>query len=285
MMSVEKVQDAARRYIAIGIAVFPVAACCRVPMVKGGCHAATTDLERVPLLFTRSSNIALSCGPRSGVFVLDVDTKGADGLAALRALEQEHGPLPETWTAETPSAGAHLYFRHVEGRTLRNRVGFVPGLDVRTAGGSVALPPSSRSDGAYRWTRPPGSCDLADAPAWLLTLIDPPEPPRPPARPLRIDGSERAVRYVCKVVDQECGALSTMGPNTGRNLRLFQVSARLGELVGGNLLTLDAATQALERVAVECGLVREDGWHAVRATIRSGMTKGQANPQALEVSA
>lgn len=284
MLERRELLDVAARYIGQGWAVFPVAADCRVPLIDGGCHAATTDADRLPLLFERRSNIALACGPRSGVFVLDVDNKAADGWATLDALEKEHGELPPTWRVATPSGGAHLYFAQPS-RTLRNRVGFAPGLDVRTAGGSVALPPSRRKDGAYRWAVSPNDCILAAAPTWLLDLIAPPEPPRQPAKPVRIDGTGRAVRYVCRVVDAECGDLARMGPNTGRNLRLFQVSARLGELVGGNLLSQDAAQQALERAATENGLVGEDGMRAVRATIRSGLTKGLANPQTLEVSA
>lgn len=285
MMDIATARRVALKYIEAGLPVFPVAADCRVPMIDGGCNAATLNPDRVPRLFDRRCNIALACGPRAGVFVLDVDIKGANGWDALAVLESEHAPLPPSWRVETPSGGAHLYYRQPKGRTLRNRVGFRPGLDVRTAGGSVALPPSKRAGIAYRWIAGPRDCAVAVAPAWLLDVIDPPEPVRPPAKPLQIDGTDRAVRYVCRVIDEECGDLARMGANSGRNMRLFQVSARLGELVGGGLLSADGAQQALERAATENGLVKEDGMRAVRATIRSGLTKGQANPQALQVSA
>jgi len=284
-MDLATARRVALKYINAGLPVFPVAADCRVPMIDGGVHSATLNPDRVPRLFDRRCNIALACGPRAGVFVVDVDTKGANGWEALAALEAEHGPLPPSWRVETPSAGAHLYFRQPEARTLRNRVGFRPGLDVRTAGGSVALPPSKRAGIAYRWIAGPRDCPLADAPAWLLDVIDPPDPVRAPTKPLVIDGTERAVRYVCRIIDEECGGLARMGVNSGRNARLYVVSARLGELVGGGLLSADGAQQALERAATENGLVKEDGMRAVRATIRSGLTKGQANPQALQVSA
>ena len=70
-----------------------------------------------------------------------------------------------------------------------------------------------------------------------------------------------------------------MGAASGRNLRLFMAAANLGELVGAHLLPQDTAEAALERAAQENGLWKEDGPYSVRASIRSGMKKGQARPR------
>lgn len=266
-------------YARFGWPVFPVGPDCRTPMIKGGCHSATTDPAKIADMFSAPRNYALATG--HGVFVLDVDRKGADGFATLRDLEALHGPLPLTPEVSTPSGGAHLYFKQPE-IEIRNRVGFAPGLDVRTKGGSVCLPPSRRSDGAYVWKRSPRGCEPPEAPGWLIGLIAPPEPVRARPTPLRLSSVDRATRYVVAAVDGECGDLAGMGPNSGRNMRLFQASARLGELVGGGLLPEDAATCALERAAQECGLVGEDGWLAVRATIASGLKRGVASPRSVE---
>ncbi len=295
MLELTRLRAIASRYVAAGFAVFPVARDCRVPLHDGGCHAATVDPDRVPHLFDRPANIALACGPRSGVFVLDVDVKSeVDGFDSLRRLEEDYGAkLPSSWTVQTPSGGQHRYFRQPADRALRNRVNLTAeradgckvkyhGLDVRTGGGSVCLPPSLRADGAYRWVLSPKSVVLADAPGWLLEIIDPPAPPRL-ERPVTIDGVDRAAQYVARVVNDDCGELARMGPNSGRNARLFQVAARLGELVGGGLLPEQSAREVLERAATENGLVREDGIRAVRATIISGLKRGVANPQDLEV--
>lgn len=265
----------------LGWAVFPVAGDCRRPLIKGGCHAASSDAQQVARLFGREANIALATGRASGVMVLDVDVKGpADGLTTLAVLEDENGRLPPTWEAMTPTGGRHLYFALPAVR-LRNRVGFEPGLDLRTDGGSVALPPSRRPDGRYRWIDRPGDLPLAQAPDWLVGLMTPhPAPfsqPRTPER--RRFGRERTLRYLEAAVDGECGALAAMAANTGRNQRLFVASARLGQLVGARLLGRDQAEAALRRAAFDCGLIRDDGLPAVAATIASGLRRGIANPR------
>ena len=269
----------------LGWSVFQVASDCRSPL-KGegfehGCHTATRDPAEIERRWSMhpAANLALATGPASDVFVLDVDVKTEDGRTTLAVLEDENGWLPETWTARTPSGGQHVYFRQPAERILRNRVGFAPGLDIRTAGGSVALPPSRRADGVYDWTIPPTAGPVADAPAWLLELIDPPEPVRLARPALPVQLVDRTVRYVERAIDGECSAVTSLAPHTGRNVRLFQAAANLGELCGAGLLPEAVAEGALEDAAAACGLIHDDGLHAVRATIRSGLRRGLAHPR------
>lgn len=282
-----------------GWRVFGVASDCRSPIkVKGefehGVHDATADPEAIRLRWVRhpKANVALACGPESGVFVLDVDAKGdVDGFESLHRLEQLYGGrLPPSWRVRTPSGGVHLYFRQPP-RHLRNKVGLriyhddgsrtvFPGLDIRSAGASVALPPSRKPHGPYEWEVGPDDVELADAPEWLIALaVDPPAPPRRPPPPLRLNDLDRTARYVAAAVDSECTTLAAMRPNTGRNQRLFQAAANLGEFVGAGLLPLDAAEHALEEAALQSGLLQEDGAHSVRMTIASGMRRGMTNPR------
>lgn len=276
---------AAPAYARLGWRLFLVAADCRTPIKREGefehgVHDATADQAEIArrLALYPGANLALACGDASGVLALDIDCKGFDGFASLAELEQRHGALPPTWTSRTPSGGEHRLFRQ-PARATRNRVGFAPGLDVRTNGGSIALPPSQKANGAYEWLRPPRSIPLADLPGWLLELIDPPAPPRAPPPPLRVSSLEKVARYVAAAVDGECGGLARMGPNTGRNPRLFMAAANLGELVGARVLSRDAAEHALEMAAHDCGLVGDDGIRSVRQTIASGMRKGISNPR------
>lgn len=270
-------------YARLGLACFPVAEDGRSPLIKGGCHAASKDPDRLAEMFRRHCNVAIATGAASRVMVLDVDTKGSDGRTTLAALEDQYGTLPETWEVSTPSGGSHIYFA-LPAASHRNRVGFAPGLDVRTSGGSVCAPPSRRVDGVYSWKRSPKACVLAPVPDWLFNLIAPPEPPRAPAVPLRLDNRDRAARYVISAVEGECQAVAATARNSGRNHRLFLAAARLGELVGGGLLPEDAASSALERAADACGLGKDDGWRSVRATISSGLRRGLNQPRVWEVA-
>lgn len=272
---------AAQALAAGGLAVFPVGPDCRRPLTAHGYKNASKTMEGVEALWRPhpDANVSVACGGVSGAFVLDIDVKhGVDGLATLASLETEHNPLPATWRTRTPSGGLHLWFAQPVARRLRNRVGFLPGLDVRTDGGSVAVPPSRRADGAYTWLIAPWDRPLADAPGWLLDAIDPPPVPRLPRQPIRAGSLDHRARYAAAAINAECGELAATKAG-GRNHRLFQAAARLGELVGAGLVGEAIAIDALESAAHDCGLVAEDGRQAVVASIKSGLRRGLANPR------
>lgn len=286
----------------LGLAVFPVADDCRSPLTKHGVYDASKDPEVIRRWWARTpaANVAIACGAPSGVLVVDLDAKGeVDGFKSLRKLTNTYGDLPQTWLSATPSGGQHMWFRQPVGRDLHNKVGLrlyhedgsrtvYPGIDIRTSGaqgerrGSAAAPPSAKPTGVYRWINRPSETPLADLPGWLLYLIDPPPPPKREAPPLRISSSDQAARYATSAVNNECQRLAAMGPNSGRNQRLFQAAANLGELVAAKILSQDIAERALEEAATDCGLMHEDGAHAVRQTIASGMRRGMANPRELQ---
>lgn len=93
-----------------------------------------------------NANIAIVCGPVSGVDVLDVDTQDA-----YDALQDFHG-LSEAFSTPTVKSphGRHLYFKHRPG--LANKVRAVSGTDLRTTGGYILAPPSRNGDGIpYTW--------------------------------------------------------------------------------------------------------------------------------------
>jgi hypothetical protein len=119
---------------------------------------ATRDPEQIRRDFTRwpEALIGIPTGPDNGFWVLEIDTtKGGhahDGFAALAALIAQHGALPATLTAESPSGSWHYYFRWLPSLEIRNRANWpAPGVDIRGEGGMVIAPPSLRADGAYRW--------------------------------------------------------------------------------------------------------------------------------------
>lgn len=118
--------------------------------------------------------IAILVGSYCNTFVVDLD--GEEGTVALRAL----GPWPTTLTSLTGGGGRHLFFRYA-GSPIGNRVGVVPGLDIRSTGGYCVVAPSTHPDSRrpYRWDESSGAADapVADAPDWLIAfLLEKPTP-------------------------------------------------------------------------------------------------------------
>jgi len=135
---------------AFPLAVFPLVSNTKVPAIKGGFYAATTNPEtikryrRIP-----ERNIGIRTGIASNAWVLDLDPP--DGEDGIRRLEAEHGPLPETRTVLTPRGGFHFWFRY-SGPIPCTESKIAPHVDTRGDGGYVAAVPS------VTWTAPiPGS--------------------------------------------------------------------------------------------------------------------------------
>jgi putative DNA primase/helicase len=182
------VLDAARAYAEAGWPVFPIhpirdggkCACGKPACAQPGKHPVTTGWQNT-IASTKAVDgvwgehhgprgIGLACGPRAGVWALDVDPRHG-GDVSIGNLASGFG-LPKTVTSLTGSGGFHLLFRWSDGVEIRNSAGKVgPGLDVRGENGYIVLPPSPHVSGRrYEWVHPPGAQDLAPAPDWLLEL-------------------------------------------------------------------------------------------------------------------
>jgi hypothetical protein len=114
------------------------------------------------------ANVGIVTGHLSGLVVVDVDAEHR-GTASLAAIERERGPLPRTVESATGGGGRHLYFAY-PGGTVPNRVGILPGIDVRGDGGCVVAPPSVHPSGRlYRWVpgHDPDETPLAPLPDWV----------------------------------------------------------------------------------------------------------------------
>jgi Bifunctional DNA primase/polymerase, N-terminal len=108
----------------------------------------TPSVEQVKTWWTAwpLAMIGMKTGAASGIDVLDVDRKnGVDGFATLAALDVT---MPRDLVeVVTPSGGSHFYFRHEPGRK-KAAGAYGPGLDIRTDGQLIVLPPSRpRFDG------------------------------------------------------------------------------------------------------------------------------------------
>ncbi len=145
------------------------------PRTHHGHKDATIDIKQIEQWWGEDpdANVGIATGP-SGLLVLDVDVgEGKDGFQSLIELEQEFGPLPETFTTRTGGGGQHQFFRAPVGR-IRNRTGLRPGVDIRADAGYIIVPPSlHRSGRRYEWEvdHRPDVTPLAPMPAWLLDKI------------------------------------------------------------------------------------------------------------------
>jgi hypothetical protein len=116
--------------------------------------------------------IGLPTGAVNGMFVIDVDTPEGhdhDGNESLDKLEREHGDLPWTRMAESPTGSRHYYFKQPPGTVIpssASKLGL--SIDVRGDGGFVMAAPSVRPGrGEYVWIN---HVAIAEAPSWLLDL-------------------------------------------------------------------------------------------------------------------
>src|SRR5262245_52976049 len=185
------VLTAALAYAAKGLHIFPVP-----PNKKksyksakysdGRKWGATADAAQIQRDWRRwpNANVGIPTGAINGFFVVELDTEeghGVDGFASLAALEQQHGALPATLQARSPSGSLHYYFRHPgNGIKIKNSASEIgAGVDCRGDNGMVLAPPSVRADGAYTWVNPQAA--IADAPRWLLDRVVVEDHPPTPA--------------------------------------------------------------------------------------------------------
>jgi hypothetical protein len=262
----------------MGLPVFPCDENKR-PLTTHGFRDATLDPDLIRRSFARAALIGIPTGEASGFFVLDLDCKnGARGLEWLAAHEHR---LPRTRRHRTRSGGIHLLFGMPAGRTIRNSAGKVgPGVDVRGTGGYIIAPPSDGYDVIDAST-------IAEAPAWLLDLIDPPaalSQPIPTRLPSAIANNSR---HLAQSGDGTPYGLAALEDATSLILSaadgakfdtLNRQAFGIGQLVGAGELTQSPAfaalRSALEGIRHRC----EDFAHAEKG-LQVAFAQGMAQPR------
>jgi Bifunctional DNA primase/polymerase, N-terminal len=168
--------DAALSYAAMGWSVFPLVPRTKIPF-KGshGYKDATTDIAVVEQWWREhpDANIGLAT---SNLTVLDVDPRHG-GHLSLADLETQHGPLPYTVESQTGSGGRHLFFLRPDVSIRAGTNALAPGLDIKSGGPHVVLPPSIHPNGqAYEWelSSVPGEVDVAPMPEWMVEALTTP---------------------------------------------------------------------------------------------------------------
>ena len=253
----------------------PVFACGpdKRPVTQHGFHDATRDPAEIRAQFGTpgAAMIGVPTGQGAGFFVVDLDVKnGGQGLEWLAANQHR---LPRTRTHKTRSGGQHLLFHWPEGRTVRNSASRIaPGVDVRGNGGYIIAPPSPEYEIA-------DASALAEAPAWLLDLIDPPAAaPSPASRPApapRTSGD--GTRYGLQALDNECQAILS-APDGAKHDTLNRAAFSIGGLVAAGELAEGPAMQALASALAGIASRCED-YPAAQKTLGAAFRAGMAKPR------
>jgi hypothetical protein len=168
----------ALKYAAQGVPAGPVAigwdegkgGTAKRPLTRHGHDDFTTERETVARQFSAARHrmrdgevfgVGLRPGP-AGLVVIDVDVKGsADGSAALKALEAEHGALPGHPVVTTASGGRHEFLR--KSGYVGNQ-GLADGIDIRSDAGWIVAPGTVTPWGS--WGEPGTPLDLSAVPEW-----------------------------------------------------------------------------------------------------------------------
>jgi hypothetical protein len=161
---------AALAYAARGWSVIPIEPRGKRPVVPWlEFQQRVATAEEIDDWFRRwpDANVGIVTGRVSGLVVVDIDPPHG-GRQSIERVQEEHGTLPRTVEAQTGGGGRHLYFAH-PGVRLANRVGILPGIDLRGDGGCVVAPPSLHPSGRrYAWLEgaAPDDVALALLPRW-----------------------------------------------------------------------------------------------------------------------
>ena len=231
----------------------------------------------------RDAGVGIACGPDSDLWVLDVD--GEEGMRQLADLEAAHGQIGDTWTVQTGSGGAQLYFRWpLDGRKPTNRAKMIKagaavagnGIDARGDGGQVVAPPSANRNGSYRVIC---EADPIHAPAWLLDLVCPPVAELK-ARPAYVsaqvsgEGIEKRLRAYLDTVCRSV-SITTAGGQDALNKAAWGIGRKVAAHPG--VLSESEVYEALYAAAISAGLPHG----STVTTIRSTLAKAAQNPDPL----
>lgn len=206
-----------------------------------------------------------------GVVVLDVDPRNG-GDETLDRLFRDHGPLPPTRRCNSGGrdGGQHLWFHH-PGVPLSARR--LPGVDLKSYGGYLVLPPSIHPDSGrgYTWAEKGPLAKLP--PALLAILSDSIEPPSEPRLCSNLNTSHRGPSNPepNSLSKSLCSNLNTRGYSHWLRIGDGDVEGRAGERTGTRT---DAGGSGVEGVLFPdddsreryryIGYARELGWSRER---------------------
>lgn len=236
--------DHALEYVERGWRVFPVKPRDKIPITQHGFQDATTDVASIRGWWCKwpRANIGLACGA-SGLTVVDLDPR--NGKADI--------DLMPTLTTKTGGGGWHYFYSGVV-RSCKP----LPGVDIKSDGGYVILPPSIHPSGrGYEWAN---ELPIAPLPEHIraLTVREPVEHKPGPITP-------PTSAYLAAAIRGEQDAV-TSAVEGNRNTTLYNAALKLATL-GLSEKDITAALMAVTPLPERESL----------ATIKSGIRFGSAH--------
>jgi len=239
--------------------------------------------------------LSVNCG--LPIAVIDVDPRNNGDAAAVLTLLREL-KVRVVAAVGTPSEGVHFYIAghkdlpSVHSNAKGDQLPGYPGVDFLSARTNAFLPGTLRGKYGGR-----GYGVVYDDLETLGTEGDPEGAQRFSAwvAEHRVGGGDyggestpwdgtppdaRQRAYLDAALHGEARRVTSSSIGE-RNKRLFEAALRCGSLIAGAGMDEDEVWGALETAADNCGLIGEDGYRAVEATIRSGLDRGMANPRAV----
>lgn len=268
------VAEAAARFAAAGVPVFPCVPGEKRPLVARGFHDASADLRQVEAWWSRwpSANIGIPTGAASGVEVVDVDVHPTGtGFPAFREAHREGHAAGWAALVRTPSGGLHAYYPTDPDRAQSSWQAARAHVDFRGDGGYIIAPPSKvlRAGGVrapYRLIVASGDTPAPVDAARLRDFLD-------PRTPISM-GRARAARFEWQGSDAKvlAGWVAARGEGE-RNRGLFWAACRLAESGASANATLDVLGPAAEHAGL--------GSREIMATIRSAYRTTRPAPRTL----
>ncbi len=227
----------------------------KIPLVKWKTeHTPSSNTDQIKnwqtLYGDRINLWGTPTGSKAGTLVLDIDVKDG-GLETAKTLD-----IPHTMSQRTMSGGVHHFFKYPQdGKVYGNRVGFMPGLDIRGEGGYVGL---------YGVDNTP----MVKAPQWLLDHAIKQDIER------YDNVSIGLAPDIAQAIMDDCLENIREAPEGESNNILNIEAYNVGQLVAAGSYTLEVAKDALLHAALERGKPLTEA----KATILSGIEGGVKKP-------
>lgn len=137
------------------------------PRTANGFKDATCDENKIIEWWGQWPDANIGFAIPSGMIVIDVDPQHG-GRETITALMEKHD-FPSTLMSKTGGGGTHIFYYIPKDIKIKPGVNVLgPGVDIRSEGSYVLLPPSSHIKGSYKWRNQE---EIQNAPGWLIEFL------------------------------------------------------------------------------------------------------------------